>query len=206
MCVTGCQEYAPVAEPELGGSLEEGYFETPLSGDSFEEACRNLKLSMGSLTRVERELSEKEAQEMLAPFIADGEVIAKQMCHSILNNASAQIGEEEHLKASYFMSLTSEDHATLSFLYHVSEMVENNFQPEQNVLTQLETTTAQFDYQRALACLEVAIGLAGIKEAVSVSGLISATTARQLLLTIGKRYLGYIGIAIMVYNFVDCIS
>lgn len=36
--------------------------------------------------------------------------------------------------------------------------------------------------------------------------LITAASVRQVIIAIGKRYLGYVGLVLMVYEFVECIS
>ncbi|MBO9593769.1 MAG: hypothetical protein J7599_12760 [Niabella sp.] len=57
------------------------------------------------------------------------------------------------------------------------------------------------------ACLLVALGIREIGEIISgYSGLFNAKTALQILKAVGKRYLGWIGVAVAVYEFSDCIA
>ena len=60
---------------------------------------------------------------------------------------------------------------------------------------------------RAVSCLASALGISAINDIIS--GTIALTTVEtglQLLKVMGKRYLGYIGLAIAVYEFVECVS
>lgn len=60
---------------------------------------------------------------------------------------------------------------------------------------------------RALHCLASATGISAISSIITgTAELASATTALKILKTVGKRYLGYIGLAFAVYNFTKCIS
>ncbi len=70
-----------------------------------------------------------------------------------------------------------------------------------------DITAARISTDIIKDCVGLAIGVDAIK------GLISNTTALmtvqgtiQILKTIGKRYLSYLGIAWMIWDFVDCIS
>lgn len=59
--------------------------------------------------------------------------------------------------------------------------------------------------ERFVHCLAVAVGYDTVKK-LSVEGIITATTVRQAIIAIGKRYLGYIGVALVIKEFVECIE
>lgn len=60
---------------------------------------------------------------------------------------------------------------------------------------------------RAVSCLGVALGISAVNDIISgTAALMTVETGVQLLKVMGKRYLGYLGLAIAVYEFVDCIS
>lgn len=88
-------------------------------------------------------------------------------------------------------SLGDDDLALLSFIVYEME--------------QSETMSRAAVSSQLISCLAVATGISSIKE-IWVSGLVNAKTITQALIAQGKRYLGYIGVALMVYSFVDCVS
>lgn len=53
-------------------------------------------------------------------------------------------------------------------------------------------------------CIGVALGLSGIKSAVT--GIFTIEKGISLLKVIGKRYLSYAGVAWMIWDFVDCVA
>ena len=56
-----------------------------------------------------------------------------------------------------------------------------------------------------VSCLSAALGVRAVRE-LGLSGVMSAQGAVQIIKAVGKRYLGYIGLAIMVHDFIDCMS
>ena len=53
-------------------------------------------------------------------------------------------------------------------------------------------------------CIGVALGIAGIKSAIT--GIFTVEKGISLLRIMGRRYLSYIGIAWMIWDFSDCVS
>lgn len=63
------------------------------------------------------------------------------------------------------------------------------------------------DYQRAYHCLSSALGLDLAQNIISGTvDLMDAKTLKKVVKTMGKRYLGYVGLAIAVYEFSMCVS
>lgn len=197
---SGCQEAYDMPE-DSGSDLGTGFtLSSSMSQEEFMQSCLSIKTQLGSLSRA-AQLSEIEAKEIVRPFVEDGIKLRAQ----IVEQGSVKEGYYND-EIAYFKELSEEDCATLSFIYHSVKEAGLDAGVIGRVVDSDPATSMSIDKERLSHCLQAAIGLAGIKEAISVSGLISATTARQLLIVMGKRYLGYIGIAYMVYEFAQCIS
>lgn len=126
-----------------------------------------------------------EVQSIAAPLIESGTQIYTDILEQLTNSRE-------------WYSLPEEDKTTI-----------RNFSDGQLIQLALiftsdnDPTVSSMSFR---ACVGVALGLNGIKDVINLSGLYSAKTAVQLLKTIGKRYLGYVGIVWMVWDFTDCIS
>ena len=91
-------------------------------------------------------------------------------------------------------NLPEEVFAELSFILSVA----NDEQPDYFVNGDLESV---------VPCLEAAIGLTVVKGIISgTGGLITATTALQVIKALGTRYLGYIGLVYTIYKFAECMD
>lgn len=56
-------------------------------------------------------------------------------------------------------------------------------------------------------CVSFALGISGIRTLISqTSALMTVNTAIGILKIVGKRYLSYVGIAWMVWDFMDCVT
>lgn len=61
------------------------------------------------------------------------------------------------------------------------------------------------DWPRVSSSASAALGIAGIRELwTNTIALGTVETAVEALKLIGRRYLGNIGIALMIYDFADC--
>lgn len=55
------------------------------------------------------------------------------------------------------------------------------------------------------ACLAVAVGIAGLYDLIAnTAALGAAETTIAALRLLGRRYLGWIGVGLMIYDFMDC--
>lgn len=132
------------------------------------------------------ELDETECQEAITPLVTDGKNIQAQILEQLSNSASVEDLE-------FFQNLSEEELASLSFLVYA-------ITPDDT-----DVCSRGVDTDRLLHCAGVAVGYDAIKR-LAVGEVITAVTIRQALIAIGKRYLGYIGLAIMVYDFVECVG
>lgn len=119
------------------------------------------------------------AEIYLKPFVLDGQSIQKNILVKLDKNSQDY---------KYFQDMSEEQLASLSFLIY-----------------NLNAQDTRSSSSRLRSCLATAVGVASIKE-LSVDGIITATTLSRALIAIGKRYLGYIGVALMVADFYDCIQ
>ena len=130
---------------------------------------------------------ENYCHEVLKPLIKDGELIRKQILEQTVNS------ENDSLEV--FKKMTDEELASLSFLVYNINEIENS--------EDVNATRAYISSNRLRNCLSFAIGLSAIRN-LSVRGVINAATLRRALMAIGKRWLGYVGVVLMVADFYDC--
>lgn len=130
-------------------------------------------------------LNDSICKDILTPMIEDGKLVQEQIIkqYADYQDNGYNITNED---IEFIQDLTEDELAMLSF---IACNLNETPQSRANVMS----------------CLGVATGLTAIRE-LSVGGIVSAATVRQALLAIGKRYLGYIGVAVMVYEFVECIN
>lgn len=169
---------------DINTKRESSLFElkSTLPVDSFKTICESLNKQIGTRTTFEDSLN---YEELLRPLIADGKNIQRQ----ILSQENVGLSEVDKRHLS---NLSKEELASLSFLILASNL-ENRELPE----------TRSINGQRMRSCLAVATGVAAMKD-LSVNGIISATSLSRALWAIGKRYLGYVGVALPVADFWDC--
>lgn len=129
----------------------------------------------------------------MQPLITDGKTIQNQIILQLDHDISSSNEDKEFIK-----NLNEEELASLSFLlYHIDILDKNDSTQPSTISTQ------SVDTKRLRNCLGFAIGVSQIKE-LSVNGILTATTLRKAIIAIGKRYLGYIGVVLMVADFYDC--
>lgn len=135
------------------------------------------------------DLEEKEVKTILNPLLENGRVLHKEMIFFLeRNNELEQLSNEERHS---ILNLTDEQLIELSFLTYNQHQY---------------TTTSNIDWPRVRGCASFALGIRGIKTLyTNTLALGTVETMVGALKLIGKRYLGYIGIALMIYDFVDCL-
>ena len=155
-----------------------------LSEKNYEGGCKKMSNIMNTMNTRSCTVTEDMGKEALAPFIDDGKVVQEQITNqAFLDNVSAEDKE-------YLNNLSESDLAALSFLvYNLNEA-------DKEQANGISTSKLR-------SCLAFAIGLTAIKE-LSIKGVITAVSLRQALFAIGKRYLGYIGVCLMIADFYDC--
>lgn len=196
--MASCQTEADVDEPTVKSTEKTVELTSSMSEDDFLTACLAVKSQMGSVSRAVQ-FTEVEAKQVMQPFVNDGLQLKKQIVEQAELNPSLQV------EAVYFKNLSDEDCAALSFVFHSMRDAGMDTEIVTGVIDGVQTQTMSVNTERLLHCAAVAVGYDAVKK-LGVGGIVTATTVRQAIIAIGKRYLGYVGLAIMVYDFVECVS
>jgi hypothetical protein len=145
------------------------------------------KRSQNSKT-LDKQNAENEMQIILQPLIENGEAIHNAMINEITSTIEFQnltFTEQQEI-----LNLTDEQLAELSFIV--------NFQ--------YQAQSDSVDWDRIRSCASFALGISGISSLYTNSlALGTVETMIGALKLVGKRYLGYVGVALMVYDFADCV-
>lgn len=161
-----------------------------ISGQVFTNVSLDLARKI-NLTRADGsiDLTESEAQTMLEPFIEDGRNLRQSLLSQIdvLGTKSGFASQDIYT----IENMTDDELALFSFVIYG---INQDFVNSRATLS-----------SRALSCLEVATGISAIR-GIGVSGLVNAKTVTQVLRALGSRYLGYIGVGLMICSFADCVS
>ncbi len=139
------------------------------------------------------DISESQAKEVCTPYLNDGKVLQSQMIKEMkIDGASLE-------DIQYITSLSEEKLVLLSFV------VSNLQNYEQSIATSVSK-------KQVLDCLWYAIGIGanfgsyinGTKSLANLGEMISWRFALQLCRTMALRYIGFIGAAVCIYDFIDC--
>jgi hypothetical protein len=148
----------------------------------------NYKKRSQNLKTLNKQNAENEMQIILQPLIENGEIIHNAMINEIKSTIEFQnltFAEQQEI-----LNLTDEQLAELSFV------VNFQYQAQSNIV----------DWERVRSCASFALGISGIRSLyTNTLALGTVETMIGALQLIGKRYLGYIGVALMVYDFADCV-
>lgn len=196
---TSCQNGAnEIVEPVEDCNVQKIELTSVMSDEDFLTACLSVKSQVGSISRAAM-MSEIEAQQVMEPFVEDGLHLRNQIVRQVEMDPTMKV------EATYFKNLSDEDCAALSFVFHSIEESDLDIKIITETLDAEQNNTKTIDTKRLLHCAAVAAGYDFVKK-LSVEGIVTAVTIRQALIAIGKRYLGYVGAVLMVYDFVECIS
>src|SRR5690625_2436582 len=179
-------------EEVLNEVLSEIKFKTSFRTSSFKTRLEVLNEVLSEIKfkkDIIHELRDDEVKEILNPLLENGKVLHREMILFLEeNNGFEGLSPEEHHNISY---LTDEQLIELSFITY------NQYQ---------YATNSDIDWDRVRSCASFALGIQGIKTLyTNTLALGTVETMVGALKLIGKRYLGYIGIALMIYDFVDCL-
>ena len=161
--------------------------------------------------------TEEDAKQLLEPFIEDGQYIKQQLVSDVQNFPDEYTSEEKEA----LMSTTEADMAVISFALYQMKLAQTETTPDVLDLISItddEYKTAtdytpdydlnmdnlQIPWKKVVNCLfYVGFGGSAIKNIKNgVKGLITAKN----LIHIIKSYLGYVGAAVAVCNFLDCMD
>lgn len=129
---------------------------------------------------------DSEAIKIFKPLVEDGSRIVQQ-----INKEPELLTVEDE---EFYNSLTDDQLAVLSLI-----AVAYGYISEEMYYTRA------IDWNRVRSCAAFALGVSQVKE-LAIKGVVTATTVRAAVVAIGKRYLGYAGVALMVWDFYDCFN
>lgn len=196
---TSCQNDAnEIVEPVEDCNVQKIELTSVMSDEDFLTACLSIKSQVGSISRAAM-MSEIKAQQLMEPFVEDGLHLRKQIVRQVEMDPTMKV------EATYFKNLSDEDCAALSFVFHSIEEADLDTKIITETLDAEQNNTKTITKERLFHCVSFAAGYDILKE-LSVEGIVTAVTVRQALIAIGKRYMGYVGLVLMVYDFVECIS
>lgn len=133
-------------------------------------------------------------EKILSPLILNGKQISKLLINDFTNLNNFEIKKAD---INYINSLSSMEYAQLSFVFSVANLFEQ--------ANKRNPTNLKMEDPTVRACLGVALGVVGIYDLLkNTRALGSVTTTIRALKIIGRRYLGWIGVALMIYDFTDC--
>lgn len=196
--LASCKTEADVDEPTVKSIAETVELTSSMSEDDFLTACLVVKSKMGSVSRAPQ-FTEAEAKQVMQQFVEDGLQLKTQIVEQVELNPELQV------EADYFKNLSDEDCAALSFVFHSMRDAGLDTEIVTGVIDDVQAQMMSVSAERLLHCAAVAVGYDAVKK-IGVEGIVTAATVRQAIIAIGKRYLGYVGLALMVYDFVECIS
>ena len=129
--------------------------------------------------------NEQELEIALRPLVETGEVIHFEMVRYL--EESGELYNLPEIERQQITNFDDAQLAALSFTIHAQA-----YTP---------------DWNQVRSCASAALGIAGIHELyVNTLALGTVKTTMGALKLLGRRYLGWIGIALMVYDFQDCLN
>ena len=167
----------------------EKVIKSSISAEQINSIQQQLAVSMNNGLRSTGQVNEIEMRAILMPLIEDGESIRQEiLSYMTLSDCSGpEIDEIRNMSETAL--------AELSFTLAAAEMISAEF---------TATTTQNGS---ALNCLGAALGINAINDIIAgTGGLMTATKGIQIIKSFGLRYLGYIGLAIAIVQFVECVS
>lgn len=166
-----------------------------LSETDFKKICKSFERIVNTRSCLNNEDSCKLA---LQPLINDGKLIQRQIL--VQAEFNTYFTKED---LQFFENLSEEQLATLSFSIHELNQVIFAERLDTTEMSDSITQMQSVNINKILDCLSFAFGITVVKQ-LSVKGIITATTLRQALIAVGKRYLGYVGVVLMIADFYDC--
>lgn len=137
----------------------------------------------------------QEISTIINPLVQNGQQVYNELVSQLQNSYEWTTLSEEDRTA--ILNFNSESQFTdLALIYSTTEFDTN-----------LNLEVARIDAGVIKDCVSTAIGIDAISSLISnTAALKTVSGAIQILKIVGKRYLNYIGIAWMIWDFTDCIS
>jgi hypothetical protein len=190
MFSSSCQKKESITEPNFLSTFKT----KPLSFQVVENISTKIKAnnSFMSLDIEKNKKTEAEFKSIVTPLINNGKEIHNEL---LLNLKSSQ--EWNSLTNKEKETLTNFSDVQLAELSLIFIELQNNI-----------TLREEDDWTEVRSCLSGALGLGELYYLLvqNPRALATARGTLSLLKHIGGRYLGYIGLGLAIYDFVDCIS
>lgn len=140
---------------------------------------------------------EEEIRIILSPLIQNGRQIHSEIISKVQSSPEWLLLSD--FERTAILNITDDQAGELSLIYSTVDLNEWQDMPIEVVRVSLDTI---------IGCLSAALGFRDLYYLVveNPRALLNATGAVKILKHVGLRYLGYIGLAIAVYEFVDCVS
>lgn len=167
----------------------------------------NNNIVQGSENNRKLEFDESDLINIYRPLIESGKNIFQFLS---LNSNHLQLDSEMILSLNQ-MKFRDEQYAEIGFLFAVLNNVDEFEKNRKLASTSNSNHRLKTDIHDVMTCLGAALGLQLVEElylnTLSIGATAEVLTAKQavkLLTKLGSRYLGYLGLAYAVYEFVEC--
>ena len=140
---------------------------------------------------------EDEIQTIINPLVHNGRQIHSEIISKVQSSSEWFLLTDYERNA--ILNITDDQAGELSLIYSTVDLAEWQSGDLEPML---------LDFGTIRSCLSGALGLGDLYYLVveNPRALLSANGALKILKHVGLRYLGYIGLALAVWDFVDCIS
>ena len=140
-----------------------------------------------STSRVDEATAEAEIREAMLPLIENGEVLHNEIISQLnLNDPNFELTSEE--------------------IDHVENMDEKEL-AQLSLIVSSAYGKANANYDMVMNCLGAALGINEIYGLIqNTAQLATATGTMQVVKLIIRRYVGWIGVAVAVYSFSNCMG
>jgi hypothetical protein len=142
---------------------------------------------------------EAEIQNVISPIVENGRQIYNELIPQIVN--SLEWNQLSYEDKSAILNISEDSQFCDIALFYAETGIEyQNLSPD-------EIIAVNMSVDRIKDCVGVAIGVTAISDLLEQTGaLMTKQTVIKSLKIIGRRYLSYIGIAWMLWDFVDCVD
>lgn len=140
---------------------------------------------------------EEEIRIIMNPLVQNGRQIHSEIISKVQATTEWQLLTD--YERSAILNITDDQAGELSLIYSTVDLNEWQSDPLDPMRIDLGTIRS---------CLSGALGLGDLYYLVveNPRALLSANGALKILKHVGLRYLGYVGLALAVWDFVDCVS
>jgi hypothetical protein len=142
-----------------------------------------------STSRVDEATAEAEIREAMLPLIENGEVLHNEIISQIdFSDPNLELTEEE---INHIDNMSEQELAQLSLIF--STAYNNNI--------------ARADYDMVMNCLGAALGINEVYGLINnTAQLATVEGTKKLVKLLIRRYVGWIGVAVAVYSFSNCMG